>query len=130
LQPVLFVDAVQRQAFAALLEHDDLHGAIATATPDVALLLRRVTVEEPLTGDPELGDPVDSVVMVLLREAVRRALTDVGKEARGLDASWQEGAAETAQVRHWLAELDEPDVARTAADRLVAWLSEREKREP
>jgi DNA primase len=129
LQTVLFVDTLQRQAFVALLEHDDLHGAIAYSPPDVALLLRRVTVEEPLSGDPELGDPVDSVVMVLLREAVRRALTDVEKEARGLDASWQAGAAETAQVRLWLAELGDPALARTAADRLVAWLSERENRE-
>jgi hypothetical protein len=129
LQPVLFVDTVQRQAFVALLEHDDLHDAIAAAPPEVALLLRRVTVEEPSGGDADLGGPVDSVVLVLLREAVRRALTDVEKEARGLDASWQAGAAETAQVRLWLAELGEPDLARTASDRLVAWLSERESRE-
>ena len=129
LQPVLFVEPQHRQAFVALLEHDDLHGAIEAAQPDVALLLRRVTVEEPLAGDPEMGDPVDLVVMVLLREAVRRALSDVEKEARGLDASWQAGAAETAQVRLWLAELGEPETARTAADRLVAWLSQRENRE-
>ena len=37
-------------------------------------LLRRVTVEEPMSGDPDLGDPVHSVVSVLVREAVRRAL--------------------------------------------------------
>ncbi len=129
LQPVLFNDAVQREAFVALLDHDDLHDAIEAAPPEVALLLRRVTVEEPLSGDPELGDPVDSVVMVLLREAVRRALADVEKEARGLDATWQAGAAETVQVRLWLAELGEPAGARAAADRLVAWLAQREKRE-
>ena len=129
LQPVLFVDPLQRQAFVALLEHDDLHAAIEAAPPEVSLLLRRVTVEEPLAGDPELGDPVELVVMVLLREAVRRALGDVEKQARGLDASWQAGAAETAEVRLWLAELAEPASARIAADRLVAWLSERESRE-
>ena len=128
LHPVLFTDPVSRRAFESLLEHDDLYSAIAAATPDVALLLRRVTVEEPIVGDPEL-DPVDSVVMVLQREAVRRALTDVEKEARGLDASWQAGAAETAQVRHWLAELDDPALARSAGERLVAWLVDRETRE-
>jgi hypothetical protein len=125
---VLFTDPVQRMAFELLLEHDDLYGAIAAASPDVALLLRRVTVEEPVIGDPEL-DPVDSVLTPLIREAVRQALTDVEKEARGLDASWQAGAAETAQVRHWLAELGDPAVARSAAERLVAWLVERETRE-
>jgi DNA primase len=127
LQPVLFVDVTQRDAFTALVEHDDLHDAIASGSPAVAGLLRRITVEEPLIGDPEIGDPVDSVVAVLLREAVRRALSGVEKESRGLDASWQAGAAQTAQVRHWLDELDDPASRRTAADRLVAWLTERER---
>jgi hypothetical protein len=129
LQPVLFVDALQRDAFTALVEHDDVHDAIAAAPPGVGGLLRRVTVEEPLIGDPALGDPVDSVMAVLVREAVRRALSEIEKESRGLDASWQAGAAETAQVRHWLAELDDQASGRAAADRLVAWLVEREKKE-
>jgi DNA primase len=129
LHAVLFADPLHRDSFNALLEHEDVQGAIATASPAVASVLRRVTVEEPLQGDPELGDPVDSVVAVLLREAVRQALTDVGKESRGLDASWQAGAAETAQVRLWLAELDEEGAGRTAADRLVAWLTERETKD-
>ncbi len=59
---------MQRQAFVALLEHDSVHEAVETASPEVASLLRRVMVEEPMSGDPELGDPVDSVVAVLLRE--------------------------------------------------------------
>jgi DNA primase len=129
LQPVLFVDALQRAAFTALVQHDDLYGAIASASPEVAGLLRRVTVEEPLVGDPEFGDPVDLVVRVLLREAVRRALSEVEKASRGLEESWQAGAAVTAQVRHWLDELEDPASARTAADRLVAWLMEREPKE-
>ena len=89
-------------------------------------MLRRVTVEEPLVGDPDLGDPVESVVVVLLREASRRALADVEAQSRadGSD-SWQSIAAETAQVRRWLDALGDPD-GRDAADRLVAWLSERE----
>jgi DNA primase len=129
LQPVLFVDALQRAAFIALVEHDDLHDAIATASPEVAGLLRRVTVEEPLAGDPDFGDPVDLVVGVLLREAVRRALSELEKSSRGLGESWQAGAAVTAQVRRWLAELEDPGSVRAAADRLVAWLMEREPKE-
>jgi hypothetical protein len=126
---VLFVDAVQRETYRALLKYDNVHEAIASASPEVAGLLRRVTVEEPMIGDLELGDPVDSVVTVLLREAVRRALSDVQAESRGLEASWQAGAAETAQVRHWLAELDDPASGRGAAERLVAWLTDREMKE-
>src|SRR6202012_4508258 len=64
---VLFTDRVQRQAFVALLENDSVHEAVESASPEVASLLRRVIVEEPMSGDPDLGDPVDSVVAVLLR---------------------------------------------------------------
>ncbi len=126
---VLFTDPVQRQAFVALEEHDSVHEAVEAAPPQVAGLLRRVTVEEPMAGDPELGDPVHSVVTVLVRGAVRRALSDVEMESRTEGESWQLRAAETAQVRHWLDRLDDPEGGRDAADRLVAWLSERESGE-
>jgi DNA primase len=126
LHAVLFSDPLQREAFDALVHHDDLHDAIASASPEVAGLLRRVTVEEPLVGDPAFGDPVDLVVGVLLREAVRRELSEVEKASRGLGESWQAGAAVTAQVRHWLDELEDPGSVRSAVDRLVAWLMERE----
>jgi DNA primase len=129
LQPVLFSDPLQRDAFNALVHHDDLHDAIASASPEVAGLLRRVTVEEPLPGDPTFGDPVDLVVSVLLREAVRRELSEVEKASRGLGESWQAGAAVTAQVRHWLDELEDPGSVRGAVDRLVAWLMQREPKE-
>jgi hypothetical protein len=125
---VLFADAVQREAFTALLEHDSVHDAVESASPEVASLLRRVTVEEPLAGDPELGDPVESVVTVLLRARVRRALTDIEVRSRS-EVPWQERAAETAQVRLWLDELDDSDTWRDASDRLVAWLAERERGE-
>jgi DNA primase len=129
LRPVLFVDPLQRDAFTALLQHDNLHDAITSASPDVAGLLRRLTVEEPLAGDPTFGDPVDLVVKVLLQDAVRRALLEVAQSSRGLGESWQEGAAQAAQVRHWLDELEDPGAVRGAADRLVAWLMEREPKE-
>jgi DNA primase len=125
LHAVLFVDPVQKEAFTALLASDSLHDAIASASPEVAGLLRRVTVEEPMPGDADLGDPVDSVIILLFREAVRRALADVEIESRGLDASWQSSAAETVQVRLWLAELDDSTSGNAAAERLVAWLSKR-----
>jgi DNA primase len=129
LRAVLFSDPLQRDAFNALVQHDDLHDAIASASPEVAGLLRRVTVEEPLAGDPAFGDPVDLVVSVLLREAVRRELSEVEKASRGLGESWQAGAAVTAQVRHWLDELEDPGSVRGAVDRLVAWLMQREPKE-
>jgi DNA primase len=126
---VLFADPVQRQAFVALLEHDSVHEAVESASPEVANLLRRVTVEEPIAGDPELGDPVDSVVTVLLRGAARRALAEIEIESRVGDDAWQARAAETVQVRHWLDELEESGSGRDAATRLVAWLVKRDQEE-
>ncbi len=123
---VLFADAVQRQAFVALLENDSVHEAVQSASPEVASLLRRVIVEEPMSGDPELGDPVDSVVTALLRGAARRAMADIEIESRAGGDSWQTRAAETVQVRLWLDELEESPSGRDPADRLVAWLVQRD----
>jgi DNA primase len=126
---VLFTDPVQRLAFVALLEHDSVHEAVETASPEVGSLLRRVIVEEPMSGDPELGDPVDSVVAGMLRGAARRALSDIEIESRVSDDSWQTRAAETVQVRLWLDQLDESGSGRDAADQLVAWLVQKEPHE-
>jgi DNA primase len=41
LHPVLFADGSEREAFVALLEHDDLHGAIEASSPDVGFDERR-----------------------------------------------------------------------------------------
>jgi DNA primase len=125
LHPALFVDPLQRAAFSALLEHDDLHEAIESTSSDVAALLRRATVEEPLAGDPELGDPVESVLTVLIRAAVSQALSEVEIESKSANSSWQSGAAQAGQVRLWLEELDNPAAGRAASDRLVAWLTDR-----
>jgi DNA primase len=126
LHAVMFTDAVQRQAFTALLEHDSVQEAVESGGSEVAIVLRRVVVEEPLRGDPELGDPVDSVVTILLREATRRALAEMEIESRTGGDTWRSRAAETAQVRLWLDQLGESGSGRDAADRLVAWLVERE----
>jgi len=126
---VLFADPVQRQAFVSLVENDSAHQAVESASPEVASLLRRVIVEEPMSDDPELGRQVDAVVAGLLRVSARRALADVEIESRARADSWQARAAETAQVRLWLDELEDPPSGRDAADRLVAWLVEREPEE-
>ena len=126
---VLFTDPLQRQAFVALLENDSVHEAVESASPEVASLLRRVMVEEPMVGDPELGDPVDSVVAVLLRDAARRALADVEIESRVSDDSWQARAAETGAGAALAGRTRRIPSGRDAADRLVAWLVQREPEE-
>ncbi len=120
---VLFADPVQRAAFTALLEHDSVQDAVESAAPEVGMVLRRVIVEEPMPGDPEIGDPVDSVVFVLLRDATRRALAEMEIESRTKSDAWR--SPEVAHVRLWLAQLENPETGRDAADRLVAWLVEK-----
>jgi hypothetical protein len=126
VHPVLFADAVQRDAFTALLEHDSVQDAVESVAPEVGIVLRRAVVEEPMAVDPELGDPVDSVVLVLLRSATRRALAEIEIESRTSGDAWKSRAVESAQVRLWLDQLEESQTGRDAADRLVAWLVERE----
>ena len=125
LEEALFVDDLQRRAFVALAGADNLREAVAGADPDVAALLRRVAVEEPIIpGDP-LADPADAVVTQLVREAARRALAGLQVEARASSGDLGAVNAETGRVRHWLEELDDPETCRTAADRLLAWLLDR-----
>jgi DNA primase len=125
LEEVLFDDPVQRRAFSALLEAESLHQAIESAPPESAELLRRLAVEEPLWPGDSLADPVDAVVSQLLRAAVRRQLVDLQAQARTGGGPLGDVAAETARVRLWLEELDDPATGRDAGDRLLAWLLER-----
>lgn len=111
LKAALFRDGPQRSAFSALVETDDLRQAVDTSPPEVRALLVRLTVEEPV------GQP-DEVVLQLVRDAARRHLTLVTREAR----TSPEAATEAAAASAWLQELDDPVAAAAATARLVAWL--------
>ncbi|MGH9082966.1 MAG: hypothetical protein ACRDWN_06445, partial [Acidimicrobiales bacterium] len=123
LEAALFVDELQRTAFLALAEADDLRSAVDRADPEVAALLRRVIVEEPVPPDDPRVDPVAPVLAQLVRDAARRELADLQAELRATSGDLGAVAAETASVRRWLEDLDDAGRGRTAADRLVAWLS-------
>jgi DNA primase len=111
LEAELFSDPVQRAAFTALVEADDLGEAIDSAPGRVQTLLVRLTVEEP-RSEP------DEVVDQLVRDTVRRELPQLAVEARTSDRAM----GEAAQVAVWLQELDDPGAAAEASRRLVAWL--------
>ena len=123
IEDVLFGDELQRRAFLALVEADSLHDAIDGAPPDVADLLRRVAVEEPVIADGHRrsgrrrGHPA---------RAGRQpaALADLQVRARTQPDELARLAAETARVRLWLEQLDDPSAGSEAADRLLAWLLE------
>jgi DNA primase len=127
IEDVLFGDDLQRRAFLVLAEADNLHGAIDGAPPDVADLLRRVAVEEPVIPDDTPIDPVDAVVAQLVRVATRRALSDLDVQTRtgpeGIDGTH----AETVRVRLWLEALDDPTDGSEAMRRLLAWLLDRRR---
>ena len=118
LEAVLFADEIQRAAFRVLAEADDLHRAVEVAEhddPQVAMLLRRLAVEEPAAD-------ADDVVVTLVRNASRRALAAAEAQARLAPADVGEIAPVIARVRHDLDELDDRDRSLAAADRLLAWL--------
>jgi hypothetical protein len=119
LEPVLFSDSLQRQAFAFLAEAPSVPEAIGVAEeadPEVAGLLRRLTVEEPSAN-------ADDVVVQLVRIAARRALADVEAQARLSPDEVVRLAPVVARVRGDLEELDREDSGVAAARRLLAWLS-------
>ncbi len=122
LEAVLFADDLQRRAFAALAGAESLRAAVDGADEEVAALLRRLSVEEPPGPDDPRVDPADPVVAQLAREAAKRALAGRQVAARAGEVELVDVAAETATVRRWMEELDDPVHSREAADRLVAWL--------
>jgi len=128
LEGVLFEDPVQRAAFEVLSEAESLHEAIEESPGDVADLLRRLAVEEPVTDEDTIGDPFDAVVYQLVRVATHHAMGELQVATRASGTGLAEATAEVAQVRHWLDELDDPDASRAASDRLVAWLVVRGRR--
>jgi DNA primase len=111
LQDVLFADDLQREAFGALVDADDLHQAIEGATPEVATLLTRLAVEEPRSV-------AEDVLVQLVRDVIRRELVVAAAEARETPEAIEEAASATA----WLQELDDPSLSAEATSRLVAWL--------
>jgi len=123
LEPVLFADETQRAAFEVLLASQNLHEALELAEErgeDVAVLLRRLAVEEPL------ADP-DDVVVQLVRFASRRALVEIDAQARLSPDSFVELATLSSRIKKDLEELEDPGLVNEAAERLLAWLVARDE---
>ncbi|MGH9044108.1 MAG: DNA primase [Acidimicrobiales bacterium] len=127
LEDVLFGDDLQRKTFLALASAQSLHDAISLAPPEVADLLARLAVEEPVLDAQAFVDPVDAVVTQLVRFATRRALAELGAHARQSPGTLDATAAEVARARLWLEELDSSADGREPGRRLLAWLVERRR---
>ena len=121
LHPFLFGDERQRGAFVALSGSASLHEAIGGTeedSPHVAILLRRLAVEEPAAD-------ADDVVVQLVWIASRRALAGLESEVRLSPGAMAELAPVTARVSRDVQELEDRERASAASERLVAWLVER-----
>ena len=116
LEEVLFADPLCRQAFIALAGSTTLHEATTGAEPQVVDLLGRLAVEETT------ADPAD-VVQLLVKSATKRALARLDAEARASESRFVELAPLTGWLKLGLEDLDRPDAAVEAADRLLAWLT-------
>lgn len=113
----LFVDDLHARAFAALMAHPTVPGAIAAADPAVAELLTRLATEEVQT------EPFDAVVRMLTetaRSEVRLLRARVAAEPDDLHLL---------RDQHWLSQtidqLRDPHSSGAAAEQLVAWLGSR-----
>ena len=131
-EEVLFADPAQLEAFRCLAGAADLHGAIASASPEVADLLRQLAVADL---EPDL-DPGETFVR-LVHPAAQLELAALEREvrdaARSGDVEREREAAATAGAVRAELELiidsgEHPDAARAALDAargLVAWIAER-----
>lgn len=119
LSAALFSHPLRRDAYEAVVAHDDLHSAIAASDAAVGELLYRVAVEEPV-------DDVMSVVADLAHHGARRCLHSLRADAA--HARTLVEAKQYAPVIDWLlhriAELDSAEGRESSANQLVAWLGE------
>jgi DNA primase len=122
LERFLFIDDLHARTFDALASSDTISQAIAQVDdedPEVATLLRRLTVEESAAD-------ADDCVVQLIRAAAHRSLVALQAEARLEPQRVAEVAADAGQVALDLEQIGTSDAGLEAADRLLAWLHKRE----
>lgn len=103
LHPALFQPGVGRRAYEALAGAATLHDAIDGADAEVAALLHRAAVEEPMNDS-------DDALAMLVRVAVTPLVAH-----QTADMQW---------LKRTIDDLNEADSKREAADRLVRWLAD------
>jgi DNA primase len=114
LEPVLFADDIHAAAFDALCSASTLTEAIATAPPEAAAVLQRLTVEDVVEVD------ASDVVQRLVHVAASRTLDELRSEARA--GNWDDYAPTITWLKGTIDRLMDPQTGTDAADQLVAWL--------
>jgi len=118
IDDVLFTDGRPLGAFRALRDAVSLPAALEAADPLTAELLGRLAVEDT-EAEP------DDVVILLLREAATRAMTELESEMRRADdpLSYNESIS---WLKHQIVAMrpDDPP-GREAEEQLLRWLRQR-----
>ncbi len=130
LHEILFESELDRRTYRVLAEHPEDHLASLIALcevedPEVADLLRRLAVEEPVVPAESLGTPAYAVAVQLVRLAARRELREAGIRVKAGGVDLAQTSQESVFLQYWLGRLEEPGAADEATSRLVAWLSAR-----
>jgi hypothetical protein len=119
LGPELFDDPVQLGAYQALLEADTHADALASAAPPVADLLARLLVTEPES------QALDAV-RLLHMEVARREIAAV-RLGSATDADGTRALTDLATLTRIIDGLRNGQTAAVSADRLLAWLADRDR---
>jgi DNA primase len=119
LGPELFDDPVQLGAYEALLAADTHADALASAPPPVADLLARLLVTEPES------QALDAV-RLLHMEVARREIAAV-RLAAAADADGTRSLTDLATLTRIIDGLRSGQTAAVSADRLLAWLADRDR---
>jgi DNA primase len=125
LSAVLFPVDLHRRAYEALASTADHFEAIdsaeAAGEDDVAVLLRRLAVEEPYVP-PDGIDPVSAVLAQLVRAATRRVLDELQTSVRRGDLEPRDVVDEISVAKELVDKLEGPE-GEAAEGELRDWLS-------
>ena len=113
----LFIDPTAREVFDLLIEHPDLHEAIAVSDGNARRLLERLAVEEPEVDDEP--QTLAARLMVNTVEPVAKRLTD--RALRSGDDRASEAKSQLDSLAH-ARELGEWVSAQNSAKELLRWV--------
>lgn len=122
LEAFLFSNDDQHKAAEALLSHDSVTEAIASAPAAAAALLRRVTVEEP-TVDMDGEDPVGPVIAQLLRLLVRQRLIELQQDLRSGQGDLATSTRTIVDLQRAVEDLSDETKATEAEAYLLEWFA-------
>jgi len=120
LVPALFGDPVLLGAYEALLGAESHTEAISSAEPAVADLLARLVVDEPSS------EPFDAVRLLHI-EVARREMAAL-RLASATEADGTQALTDVATLSRVIDGLRSVQTASGSADRLLAWLEDRERK--